>query len=253
MSTIKNIIFVVLFLTNLSVSAQKIITDRPDQTESSSTIPKGSFQIESGLFFGFTENSTFSEKQILAPTTLFRFGLTQGIEIRIVTQFEGVKNQTTSEKIKGISDLELGTKIQFLKKDNCNTEIAFLSHLIIPTGSKDLTNDKFGSINKLAFSHELNKNIGVGYNLGYNYFGIGNGDFTYSVVLGIGISEKVGIYFEPYGEMTEFKNHFANFNTGLTYLLKDNFQMDVSLGTGINHSIKFVSTGFSWNIGKKNQ
>lgn len=249
MNSIKIIFLTISILISYSISAQKIITDRPDQTESSSTIPKGSFQIESGLFLGFTENSTFLERQILAPTTLFRFGLTDRIEIRIVTQFEGVKNKSTAEIIKGIDDLELGTKIQIFQKENSNSEIAFLSHLIIPAGSKALTNDKFGSVNKFAFSHGLNKNIGVGYNLGYNYFGSGKGDLTYSFVLAIGISKNAGIYFEPFGEIAEFKNHFANFNSGFTYLIKNNFQIDVSVGTGINHSMKFISTGFSWNIG----
>jgi len=53
--------------------AQKIITDQPDQTESSSTISKGNFQIESGLFLGFKKNGTSSKRQFLAPTNLLRF------------------------------------------------------------------------------------------------------------------------------------------------------------------------------------
>ena len=31
------------------LSAQQIITDRPDQTESASTVPRGSLQIEGGI------------------------------------------------------------------------------------------------------------------------------------------------------------------------------------------------------------
>jgi Putative MetA-pathway of phenol degradation len=247
---IRAIIFVVLLLINFSIKAQTIVTDRPDQTESSSTVPKGSFQIETGVLFGYSKNKGISTRQTLVPSTLFRYGITKGIEIRFVNQFESVKNRTTSKKVNGVSDLEIGTKIQLLKNEKLNTEIAFLSHLILPTGSKALTNDKFGSINKLSISHTLNENFGVGYNVGYDYFGTGKGNFTYSLVFGFGLTDNLGFYVEPYGSVIEFNNHEANFDAGLTYLIKDNFQLDASFGTGINHTMNYFSFGASINISK---
>ncbi len=115
----------VLFLTlvNYSICAQTIVTDRPDQTESSSTVPKGSFQIESGVLFGSSKSGGISIRETLAPSTLFRYGITNGIEIRLVNQFESIKNRITSEKANGISDLEIGTKFQILKKENVKQEL----------------------------------------------------------------------------------------------------------------------------------
>tara|TARA_R110001592_G_scaffold296493_1_gene566921 strand:- start:269 stop:1030 length:762 start_codon:yes stop_codon:yes gene_type:complete len=250
----KNTYTIVLFLLVISNSifSQTIVTDRPDQTESASTIEKGSLQIESGILIGFSDKDSFSEHQILAPTTLFRYGIKKGIELRVLNQLESLKNEATNKKVTGISDLELGTKIQLFKKENVNTEIAVLSHLIIPTGSKDLTINKFGSINKLSISHDFNENVALGYNVGYNYFGKGNGDFTYSMSLGFDITDKLGIYVEPYGEIINFKNHEANFDAGIAYLLKDNLQFDFSFGTGINHTMNYMSIGCSINIEKKN-
>jgi hypothetical protein len=147
-----------------------------------------------------------------------------------------------------MNDIEIGAKFQILKNENINTEIAFLSHLIIPSGSDNFRNNKWGTVNKIAISHTLNDNIGLGYNVGYNYFGEGSGDFIYSVALGIGVSDKIGIFFEPYGEIIEFDELKANFDTGLTYLLKDNFQLDFSLGFGLNHKMSFLGAGFSWII-----
>lgn len=248
----KKYILIALVVFTKQLIAQQIITDRPDQTEASSTVPKSSLQIESGILIGFTEIDTNKKRQLLAPTTLFRYGITKGIEIRVLNQFESIENQITSEETNGISDLEVGTKIQLLKKENINTEVAFLSHLIVPIGSKELSNIKFGTINKLAISHKLNDNIGIGYNLGYNYFGDGKGDLTYSLALGISITNKVAIYVEPYGDITELKKHLSNFDAGFTYLLRDNFQLDFSFGTGINYTMNYISAGFSWNISKKN-
>ena len=88
----------------------------------------------------------------------------------------------------------------------------------------------------------------MGYNLGYNYYGIGNGDLTYSLVLGIGLSDKMGMYVETFGEYFDFAELTSNFDSGLTYLVKDNLQLDFSLGLGLTQIMNDFSLGFSWNI-----
>jgi hypothetical protein len=90
--------------------------------------------------------------------------------------------------------------------------------------------------------------MGLGYNVGYNYFGRENGFLTYSVALAIAITEKAGIYIEPYGDIGLFDKYFSNIDAGITYLLKDNFQLDFSFGTGLNYTMNYLSAGFSWNI-----
>lgn len=247
-----NYLAYLLCLTGYAVFSQTIVTDRPDQTESSSTVEQGSLQIEAGVLLGFTEDDITTERQLLAPTTLFRYGITNRIELRVLSQFESLKDQNTSQQINGISDLEIGSKIQLFKNENINTEIAFLTHLILPTGSKQLSNDAFGTINKLSVSHKLSDNMGVGYNIGYDYFGMGKGDLTYSVALGIAITSKIGLFVEPYGALVGFDKHEANFDAGITYLLKENAQFDFSFGTGINHTMNYLSIGFSINIVKEN-
>lgn len=244
---------IIFLIANAFVYGQTIITDRPDQTESSSTIPKGSLQFETGFLLGSSNNDAIKEQQILAPSILSRFGLTKTIELRLLTQFESIKNKNTDEVYSGISDLEIGAKVQLFKKESSSTEIAILSHLIIPTAQKQLTNDNFGSISKLSISHQFSELIGVGYNVGYNYFGFGNGDLTYSFALGIGLTDTLGLYLEPYGEVLDFETHEASFDGGLTYLLQDNIQLDISFGTGINHTMKYIALGFSANISMNNK
>jgi hypothetical protein len=229
---------------NKVINAQEIVTDRPDQTESSTTIPDKSFQMEMGFGSGNYDNERLS----LLPTALFRYGLSKSIELRFVEQFAGYDNKITSEPDFGLSDIELGVKIQVLKKAGINTEIAFISHVIIPTGSSELTNTNFGTLNKLAISHGLNNFLDLGYNLGYNYVGTGNGDLTYSAVIGIGLSDKIGMYVETFGEYSDFATWTSNFDSGITYLVKDNLQLDFSLGLGLNQKMNYFSFGFSWNI-----
>lgn len=234
---------VVLVISSGNLWSQ-IVTDRPDQTESSSTVGKRNFQIESGFLLGFEGNKIKPVRQILAPTTLFRFGITNGLELRLLNQFESVK--VNKSYIQGISDLEIGTKIQLFRAKKSSFEMALLSHLILPVGSEGLSNEKIGTINKLSLSHEINDNMWLGYNIGYDYFGIGNGNLTYSIALGIMVNEKVGVYLEPFGEVTNFNDIVLNYDTGFTFLMHQRFQFDFSFGSGLTQRMNYISLGFSW-------
>lgn len=243
----KVFITIVLILILGQVNAQ-IVTDRPDQTESAVSVGKGNLQIESGLLLGFDDDEGEMVQQILAPTTLFRYGITDGMELRLVHQFETLKYR--NNRTLGMSDFEIGTKIELLKSEKRNTEMAFLTHFILPTGSKELSSERFGTVNKLSIAHEISDNLNLGYNVGYNYFGEGIGDLTYSAAFGIGVNDKVGVYVEPYGEVINFEKLAASFDAGFTYLANDNLQFDFSFGMGINHQMNYVSVGVSWLVVK---
>ena len=242
---IRIVVAFLLFLFVGQIEAQ-IVTDRPDQTESSSTVGKRNLQIEAGLLIGSEGEEPISTRQILAPTTLLRLGITKGIELRFMGQLESLK--MPDQVFWGISDIEFGAKFQLYQKEGSRSEVAFLTHLLLPTGPAELPNDAFGTINKLAVSHVINDYMSLGYNLGYNYLGADKGDLTYSLALGVGLGEKVGIYAEPYGEYVNLDNFLHNFNAGLTYLIEENLQLDVSFGLGLNHRMNYFSAGCSWKI-----
>ena len=93
----------------------------------------------------------------------------------------------------------------------------------------------------------------LGYIVGFDFFGTGIGNLTYSLAFFIGISYKSGIYAESYCNVAELENLQMNFDAGFTYLVQDNLQLDVSAGTGLNHKMNYVSVGCSINIGMKNK
>ncbi len=233
-----------LIITFFSViSYSQIVTDRPDQTESSSTVGLGNLQIESGILVQYEDVNQF--RQILAPTSLFRYGLTEGVELRLLSQLES--NRFGDFSIDGISDLQIGTKIQILKGEGRNTEIAFISHIIIPSGTAGLSTDELGTINKLSIAHSLGDRISLGYNIGYDHIDSGNA-ITYSIAFGFGINDKFGMYAEPFGSWEEDDDFDHNFDAGITYLVNDNCQLDFSFGTGITNNMNYISVGGSWLI-----
>ena len=248
---IRTLLCFALLMTNSLLFGQTISTDRPDQTEGSTAVPQGSLQIETGFLHELTEIDGIKELHVLVPTTLFRYGLTKGLELRLVGQYESFRNRQTHETFDGFSDFELGAKVELFNEEESKTKVAFLFHAILPTGSKAFTNDKLGTVNKLSVSHELSDKLGLGYNVGYDYFGEGSGNFTYSLVLGLSIYDNFGVYIEPYGEVVDLKTHLSSFDAGFTYLLADNIQLDFSSGVGLNYDMDYIAVGFSINIPKR--
>jgi hypothetical protein len=171
--------------------------------------------------------------------------------LRLVEQLVNIKNKETSVDNFGLSDLEFGAKIQILKNPAINAEIAFISHLVLPTGAISVTNGHVGTLNKLAISHSITDFLDLGYNVGYNYFSTETGYLTYSAALGLGLTERIGAYFETYGEVVEFNDWISNFDSGITFLIRDNMQLDISFGLGLNQKMNYFAVGFSMNIPKR--
>ncbi|MCB0433975.1 MAG: transporter, partial [Mangrovimonas sp.] len=64
----------------------QIITDRPDQTESSSTIPVNSLQLETGFVWESIEQG--EEKVFAGPSVLLRYSINRIVELRAFNQYE---------------------------------------------------------------------------------------------------------------------------------------------------------------------
>ena len=240
-------LFLTLFV--YSLSAQTISTDRPNQSDASTTVPHQSFQIETGFFFSKVDftNPLLTYEIYQTPVALLRYGLHEKVELRLLTSYLFDRRSGEDKYNQHFSNLELGAKVQLLNKKDVNTQLAFVSHLYLPTHEGN-----FGTINKIAGSNTLFNSIGLGYNLGYRYYGIESGDLIYSVVLGTTIlSGKLTIFAEPYGEVVNLEDHFFNMDFGITYLLLDNLQLDAIYGLGLNNDMMFYSIGISWNYSRK--
>ncbi|MBK9109249.1 MAG: transporter [Saprospiraceae bacterium] len=242
-----NFIISLCLLLGLNVYAQEIVTDRPDQTESALCLYTSQLQVESGISWNFQDGDGFSSNSLVVPGTLFRYGLGGPLELRVFQQLVRETNGTNA--LLGVADLEVGLKFRLKDAANSSLKMAFLTHLIFPSGTEFLSNKKYGSLNKFCISHDVSENTSLGYNVGYNYYGQGKGDLSYSLSYGIGISDRTAMYVEAFGTVEEMEEFITNFDAGMTYLLKPNFQLDFSWGTGIQRKMNYVSVGVSWKTG----
>lgn len=263
----KKLFIAALSLCSLSVSAQitenSIITDRPDQTESPNAVGKGTIQIESGLLFERSEISRgFSQHRNVYPTNLFRIGLADKLELRVVNEvvtYRTINNSNQQEvgKVSGTENLQIGLKYQITKSD-AKVVVGAVAHAIVPTGSEDISNEYYGIFSRVNFSYDLSDNKNLGANFGYNNYDLdftdeglvryADGNFTYTLVYGVGLSDRVGLYVEAFGDYVNFDVWESNMDAGMTYLISDNIQLDYSYGWGLNRVMNYHSVGISLRL-----
>ncbi len=232
----KRFLIFLFLLFNYSLVFSQITTDRPDQTESADVLSSGQIQVESGILI---ENSQSN------INTLFRIGIIDGIEIRINSNYL-INDELSFMKKSSFSDFEVGAKFRIFDKTSNNTKVAFLSHLSIPTAIEVFSNNVYGILSRLNVSHDLNDESQIGYNLGYNKFKKMDGQFIYTIVYGRSL-DSFGIFFEIFGDDSKNSSNI-NFDSGITYLLDNKKQLDLSIGKGLNNEMFFISGGISINI-----
>jgi len=233
-----------------------IITDRPDQTESAALVPKRFLQVETGAFYETLELNNIKTKTTVFNTTLLRYGLLDNLELRVGFSNSEVKQEFRGNNLNditsGFSPLAIGVKIGVTEEKGLLPEIAFLSHINFPfLASQDFKTKSTGIDFRFSFAHTLSEKSSLGYNMGMAWDGeITTANYVYTIAYGYSISNNVGAFIEIYGDLPE-DSHFNHFwDTGLTYLISDNIQLDVSGGTGLSKNIQdlYLSAGISFRL-----
>ena len=234
-------IFLIVCFAQNAIS-QTIQTDRPSaQTESSSTVYKNAFQVEYGITSSFIEDNI---DNIVLPSSLYRFGISKKVEFRISNDliFSDDFKEIT------IAPLQFGSKIQLIKKDKI--KLAFLSMITMTNLKAEDKSQLFQNIStKIIGSNKLNDKFNIGYTLGHNLNPIKEkNDINYYLLLSFGASEKITSFIEFYGYMnykSEIRNS-SSFDFGLAYLINNQLQIDLYMGSSISTNEYFGAIGISY-------
>ncbi len=238
---------------------EPLITDRPDQTESPSVVPKNFLQVETGAFYESFKTNNIKTEDFTFNTTLLRYGLLDNLELRLGWDFvEGktkVNGNTLNNVSSGFNPLLLGVKTSIAKENGCFPEIGLLGHLYLPfTASTDYKPETTGVDFRLAFAHTLSENSSLSYNLGAAW---GNdspeASYVYTIAFGQSITNRLGAYTELYGDLPENSKANHLWDAGLTYLINNNVQLDATVGSSITKGQDIlISAGISFRIPKTN-
>ncbi len=253
-------LILLLFLASLFLKAQdsvpELITDRPDQTESSSVVPHKSLQIETGFILETRETDVINQNNFAYNTTLLRYGLFDNFELRLGLEYLGeneeIKASGAETRISGLSPVYAGFKVKIADEDGIKPEIAFLGGLVLPFTATEEFKPEYTSANvRFSFSHTLSDKLSLGYNLGAEWDGESAiPGYFYSLALGIGLTDHIGMFVEGYGLIPEEGEAEHLFDAGFTFLLLPTFQLDLSGGLGLNdYAIdNFISVGLTYRI-----
>ncbi len=218
----------------------------------------GTLQIESGFVFESEKEKDTTINNWGLGTTLLRYGVWDNFELRLGSYYQiseakyPVSSGDTTMKDDGLGPIIAGFKVYVINEKGIRPEISILADITLRhVGSPDLRPTFSYPTAKIAVSHTLAEWASLGYNVGFAFDGEkADGFFVYSVVMGFGLTEKLGMFIEGFGHFDHgnYPNH--SLDGGFTYLLRNNLQLDISGGHGLSSKVNsyYVSAGFSWRI-----
>ena len=243
---IKHILLITLFLSGMqTVFAQpdKIDADRPDQTESAVTVPKKWFQFEAGFLKESNKNPNanqqrFKDIDFEHPSLLSKYGVTKFAELRLITAYatsRGKENNTIIDRQNGISNVELGAKVNFFDEKGLRPKTSLLAHYNFAR-LRTLYKDTVDGANfRFSMQHTISRVISLGYNVGMEWERFGSPPaYIYTLSPGLNIGEKWYAYIEAFGFIWKDEDPENNIDGGVAYYINDNLKVDISAGFGIS-------------------
>ncbi len=241
------VILVLILCVSSTVSAQKIITDRPDFTESAFVVQAGIVQFESGV--QYSDFKTLEELSF--PITLARIGLGHNLEVRL--GFSGWTNVTVNDESNSfLSDMIVEAKYQ-ITGENAVMPMAILLVSTLPTGEDEVSVGAAKVGIKFATAYDINDRMGLGINLGAISVDAENErkiQVLTSFSLGIGLNDRLGAFVEVFAEMPQSEVWQPVLDGGFTFLLTPDAQLDLYIGKGLNDYTAdlIIGAGFSFRF-----
>ena len=253
-----------LTLVSSPVLADEIETDRPDQTETATTVPAGSVQIESGVVyesdayestFDIGPNVKFTETTIAMPTVLVRIGVVEGFELRFEETFQRLTLSNDAEATPGNSESwsgftapSIGIKAELMQENGWMPQVALIADVTLPLGLEQFRPTYIAPAFRFTAAHTLSETFSMAYNVGGEWDGqSAGGAGIYTFTIGVGVSEQIGSYLEVFGEMPAGGPPEHMIDGGLTFRPVPHIQFDASAGVGLNAAAAdyYLSAGAS--------
>jgi hypothetical protein len=227
---------------------EPISTDRPDQTESAQLVPRGSVQVEGGA----TVASAHHARTTSYGEMLVRVGVHDALELRVEPLTYTAVRGAGAPRAGGLEDLGLGIKVPLLRRDSVPRfvpDVSVIGATSLPTGARHFRGEGAQPGAVLAADWSLAERLGFGSNLTISR-GRADGERYWergaSATLGIGLSERAGMYAEWFAVRDTRDDAAVHvLNSGITYKLSSDFQLDARIGRGNRDSGSFGGIGFA--------
>jgi hypothetical protein len=244
---------------------EPLVTDRPDFTESTDAVPRGRYQLEFGYTFTYDREGYDRVRDHTAPELLLRAGLLDDFELRLgwsgyswfdtlsLGETRGGRAILREDHDQGAADFSLGFKYKVFEQEGLRPHFGVLGGLSMPSGSAKTTAGNVEPELVFAWAYDLHERVGLGGNVGLAVRNDETHQFlqtSASMALGVALTESLGAYVEYFGFYPDaFAQDAAHsLGGGLTFLITDNFQIDLRAGVGLNEQADdlFTGIGMAW-------
>jgi hypothetical protein len=229
-------------------ASRAIVTDRPDVTEASVVVPKGSLQIENGA----TWTSDRGSQTFDLSESLIRLGLSPRTEIRVVVPnyLGGISGANTN----GFADIALGMKQQIGPLPG-GFDLAVIIAVSLPTGVTQVSSHGYDPFIKFPWSKELRNGWSVGgmQSLFWNTEDRKrNGDWEPTFYIEKEITKPWDAFAEYAGDFSQRGGPREIAHFGTAYRITPNQQVDFHFGFGVSNAApnRFFAVGYSFRIDK---
>lgn len=248
-----------LSLASPARGGEPLVTDRPDTAESSQTVGAKRFQMETSFSFSHDRDVGTTTRTYNFPT-LLRYGVNNPVEIRLEGNMLGWQTVGGGPAANGFNDLAVGFKVHLRDQKDWVPSSGVLVHLTLPTGTGPFSSNALQPEVKYLADWDLPADFSLGTNWGFDLpEQDAQGDkflrFLYAVAAGHAMpiwSEHWNIFAEFAGTIPTVSAKAAehHFDTGFTFLLSDDMQLDTFVEIGLNRSTPDLTTGlgFSWRL-----
>jgi hypothetical protein len=239
-----------------------ISADRPSVAESAQVVGKGRVQLETGLQWERQRDDELHTRTLSTPT-LLRIGLGDSAELRIETEGRTVIHASEPSSgehttVAAYADTELGIKWRLAEQQGEGfgpPSLALLLHAALPSGSRELRGHGVRPSLRLSAEWELAGGYSFGLMPG---LGVDSDDagkrYGYGVLaaeVDKALSERLHGFVELAAPQIARASHGgtqAIVDTGLTWLVNRNCQVDVSVAHGLNRRSPDLALGFGLSL-----
>jgi hypothetical protein len=221
---------------------QPINTERPGFSSSPVALQPGAFQVEAGYQYSQRDNNLSNSS---VPLTLLRVGLLERVELQLgwsgIT-WADANNRSTN----GANDASVGVKWQ-ATAEGAALPIALFAGVSLPVGASEFTSDSYDPTLAAFWSHSA----------GLDWFGTvllskSNDDTTVTNAIGLNLPllDDIGVFVEYYGTFAGDGGPEHYLDGGITYLARNDLQLDLNLGAGLNDRAAdfFIGAGLSYRF-----
>ncbi len=254
-----------LFNPTPSKYLRELTTDRPDKTESPYTVDAGHFQFEMD-FVNYTSDrekiggvTHHVDVWAITPINL-KVGLFNRLDAQLVLEtYNHLEERTDSARVthRGYGDTTLRLKYNFWGNDSGATAFAAMPYVKFPTSQDGLGNHSVEGGLILPLAVQLPAGISVGLMTQFDAVrdesGTGtHAEFINTITVSHDIVGKLGGYMEFFSGVSAERDSpwIGTFDTGFTYGLTENVQVDAGVSIGLTKSAPDWNPflGLSWRF-----